>query len=82
MLAAVGQGTGKGARTLGRKRAAKRGDEKWAVMERMPNIKEDFHALVPHPARQYPFELDVFQKEVTPRLVQSPFLSEPMRLHE
>jgi superfamily II RNA helicase len=38
-------------------------EEKWAVMERMPNIKDDFSALVPQPACEYPFELDVFQKE-------------------
>eukprot|EP00959_Pyramimonas_sp_CCMP1952_P404335 8472734-Pyramimonas_sp.AAC.2 len=37
--------------------------EKWAVMERMPTIASDFHVLVPQPARAYPFELDIFQKE-------------------
>ena len=42
----------------------KQKEEKWAVMERMPNIKQDFSALVPQPAREYAFELDVFQKEV------------------
>jgi superfamily II RNA helicase len=29
----------------------------------VPNIKDDFSALVPQPTCEYPFELDVFQKE-------------------
>lgn len=35
----------------------------WAVLERIENIKEDFETLVPSPAIQYNFEMDVFQKE-------------------
>jgi hypothetical protein len=36
----------------------------WAVMERIPRLQEQFATLVPEMAHTYPFELDVFQKEV------------------
>jgi len=38
-----------------------RSDRTWAVME--PLSMDNFYELVPEPALEYPFELDVFQKE-------------------
>ncbi|KAK3266885.1 hypothetical protein CYMTET_24524, partial [Cymbomonas tetramitiformis] len=41
----------------------KKGQKAWAVMQRMDKVVEDFHQLVPSPARLFNFELDGFQKE-------------------
>lgn len=34
-------------------------------MDRIPRLQEQFATLVPEMAHSYPFELDVFQKEVS-----------------
>lgn len=36
-------------------------------MDRIPRLQEQFATLVPEMAHSYPFELDVFQKEVSAR---------------
>ena len=39
------------------------GQHEWAVMGTVPQLEEAWSALKPNLALQYPFELDVFQKE-------------------
>ena len=39
------------------------GQHEWAVMGTVPQLEEAWAALKPNLALQYPFQLDVFQKE-------------------
>lgn len=55
-------------------------DNKWAVMVDIEKPVDDFYEKIPELAHEYPFELDVFQKQVifakklfTDRLIQSDY---------
>ena len=46
-----------------RKAAKKQKGDTWAVMNRLEDVHESYRREVPEPAHEFPFELDVFQKE-------------------
>ena len=46
-----------------RKAAKKQKGDTWAVMSRLDDVHESYRREVPEPAHEFPFELDVFQKE-------------------
>ena len=54
-----------------RSKSRKKKGETWAVMERFDDVQEAYRREVPEPAHDFPFELDLFQKEAIVHLEKS-----------